>query len=205
MIRKQSTLLALLLAMAALAPMAQAAETYNIDKAHSQVLFTVKHLVSRVTGKFEDFEGKVLIDRAKPENSTAEFSIKTTSVNTSTQRRDDHLRSPDFFDVAKFPEITFKSTKVVAKSKEAFEMDGELSMHGISKPVVLAVTFLGDIKDPQGNERAGFEATTVLNRKDYGIVWNRTLDSGGYLLGDDVSISINLETVKPKPAAEPAK
>jgi polyisoprenoid-binding protein YceI len=203
MIGKPRTFLAALLVAAApaLAVPTAAADTYGIDKAHSQVLFTVKHLVSKVTGRFQDFDGKIVIDRAKPEASTAEFTIKTTSVNTNEAKRDDHLRSPDFFDAAKNPEITFKSTKVTPKSKDSFDVAGDLSIRGVSKPVVLAVSFLGDVKDPWGNERAGFEVTTTLNRKDYGIVWNKALDQGGFVLGDDVAVAINLETVKQKQAA----
>jgi polyisoprenoid-binding protein YceI len=206
MIRKPKTFLAaaLIAAAPALALPAAAADTYGIDKAHSEVLFTVKHLVSKVTGRFQDFEGRLVIDRAKPEASTAEFTIKAASINTDQQRRDDHLRSPDFFDVAKNPEITFKSTKVTTTSKDAYEVAGDLTMRGVTKPVVLAVNFLGDIKDPMGAEKAGFEVTTTVNRKDFGILWNRTLDAGGYLLGDDVKIAINLEAVKQKapPAAQ---
>jgi polyisoprenoid-binding protein YceI len=203
MIRTSKTFRAALFVAAApaLTVPAAAADTYGIDKAHSEVVFSIKHLVSKVSGKFQDFEGKIAIDRAKPEASTAEFTIKATSINTGETRRDDHLRSPDFFDVAKNPEITFKSSKVTAKSKDAFEVAGELTMRGVTKPVVLAVSFLGDIKDPMGNEKAGFEVTTTLNRKDFGIVWNRALDQGGFVLGDDVKVTINLQAVKPKQAA----
>jgi polyisoprenoid-binding protein YceI len=203
MIRQSRTFLAaaLFAAAPALALPAAAAETYAVDKTHSEVLFSVKHLVSKVSGQFQDFGGTIVIDRAKPEASSAEFAIKSTSISTKEERRDNHLRSPDFFDVAKFPEITFKSTKVTPKGNDAFEVTGDLTMHGVTKPVVLAVAFLGDIKDQMGNEKAGFEATTTLNRKDFGIVWNKALDQGGYLLGDDVKVTINLEAAKPKQAA----
>jgi polyisoprenoid-binding protein YceI len=199
----KSSLAAALVAAAAsfAAPAAQAADTYTVDKAHSEVLFSVKHLMSRVSGRFQDFDGKIVIDRAKPEASTAEFTIKTTSINTDQTRRDDHLRSPDFFDAAKNPEITFKSTKVTPKSKEAFEVAGELTMRGVTKPVVLAVGYLGELKDPMGNEKAGFEVTGTVNRKDFGIVWNRALDAGGFVLGDEVKITINLQAAKQKQAA----
>jgi polyisoprenoid-binding protein YceI len=201
MIRQPRTFLAAALIAAAPAlALPAAAQTYAIDKTHSEVLFSVKHLVSRVSGQFQDFGGTIVIDRAKPEASTAELSIKAASISTKEARRDDHLRSPDFFDVAKFPEITFKSTKVTPKGKDAFEVTGDLTLHGVTKPVVLEVGFLGDAKDPMGNEKAGFEATTTLNRKDFGIVWNKALDQGGYLLGDDVKVTINLEAAKPKPA-----
>ena len=203
MIRQAKTYLAaaLLAVSPAFALPAAAADTYSIDKSHSEVQFSVKHLVSKVNGRFQDFDGKIVVDRAKPEASSAEFTVKTTSVNTNEAKRDDHLRTPDFFDVAKFPEITFKSTKVTSKAKDTYDVAGDLTIRGISKPVVLAVIHTGDIKDPWGNDKAGFTATTTINRKDYGIVWNKALDQGGFLLGDEVAITINLETTKQKQAA----
>ena len=201
MIRQSRTYLAAALFAVAPALTVSAADTYAVDKAHSEVLITVKHLVSRVSGNFQDFDGKIVIDRAKPEASSAEFTIKATSINTNNARRDDHLRTPDFFDVAKFPEISFKSTKVQPKGKDAFEVTGDLTMRGVTKPVVLAVSFLGDIKDQMGNDKAGFEATTTINRKDFGVLWNKALDQGGYVLGDDVKVTVNLEAAKPKQAA----
>jgi len=204
MIGKPRTFLAALVLTAAptLPLPAAAGDTYTVDKVHSEVLFTIKHLMSRVTGKFQDFSASIQIDRAKPENSSVEVTIKTASINTSETKRDDHLRSPDFFDAAKYPEITFKSSKIAAKSKDAFEVAGTLTIRGVSKPVTLPVTFLGDLKDPWGNERSGFEVTTTLNRKDYGILWNKALDQGGFVLGDEVKVTINLEAVKQKQAAD---
>ena len=203
MIRQSRTyLIAALVALApALTLPAAAADTYGVDKAHSEVLFSIKHLVSKVSGSFQDFDGKIVVDKAKPEASSVEFTIKATSINTNNARRDDHLRSPDFFDVAKFPEITFKSTKVTPKGNDAYEVAGDLTMRGVTKPVVLAISYLGDIKDQMGNDKAGFEATTTLNRQDFGVVWNKTLDQGGYVLGDDVKVAVNLQAVKPKQAA----
>jgi polyisoprenoid-binding protein YceI len=203
MIRQSRTFLAaaLFAAAPAFSLSAAAADTYGIDKAHSEVTFTVKHLVSQVTGRFQDFDGKIVLDHTKPEASTAELTIKATSVNTDQPRRDEHLRTPDFFDVAKFPEITFKSTKVAAKTKDTYDVTGDLTIHGITKPVVLAVSYLGEIKDPMGNEKAGFSAATTINRKDFGVLWNKALDQGGYVLGDDVKITINLELAKQKQAA----
>jgi polyisoprenoid-binding protein YceI len=202
MIDTRKTLLAaVLFAAPALVLPAAAADTYTIDKAHTEVLFSVKHLVSKVGGRFQDFDGKLVIDRARPEASTAEFTIQATSINTGQTRRDDHLRSPDFFDVANHPAITFKSTKVTPKSKDAFDVAGDLTIRGNTKPVVLTVNFLGDVKDPMGAEKAGFEVTTRINRKDFGVLWNRALDQGGFVLGDDVNVTINIEAVKQKQAA----
>ena len=176
-----------------------AADTYNVDKVHSAAEFKIRHMVSNVGGKFTDFSGTVNADRAKPENSTVEFTIQTASIDTGTPDRDKHLRSADFFDVEKYPTITFKSTKITpTKTKDTYDVTGDLTMHGVTKRITLPVTFLGFVKDPWGNERAGFELETTLNRKDYGIVWNQALDAGGYLLGEDVKIAVNLEAVKKK-------
>jgi polyisoprenoid-binding protein YceI len=198
--------LSLLAALTLAASPVFAADTYNVDKSHSNAQFTIRHLMSKVTGRFNDVEGAVLIDRANPEASSVDFKIKTASINTGEAKRDEHLRSPDFFDAGQYPEITFKSTKVKATGKDTYNVTGTLTMHGASKEVTLPVTVLGEMKDPWGNDRAGFEVVTTLNRKDYNIIWNKTLDAGGYMLGDDVAVAIALEAVKKKDAAAaPAK
>jgi len=193
--------LGLLAALVLAATPALAGESYAVDKTHSDALFTIRHLMSKVTGKFTDVEGAIQIDRARPESSSVEFKIKTASIDTANKRRDDHLRSPDFFDAASHPEIVFKSTKVKATGKDAFEVAGTLTIRGVSKEVTLPVAFLGEAKDPWGNDRIGFEVQTTLNRKDYDIVWNQTLDAGGYVLGDEVKVTVNLEAIKKKEAA----
>jgi polyisoprenoid-binding protein YceI len=185
--------------LAASVQLAAAAETYVIDKAHSEIGFRVRHLISKVPGRFTDFEGKILADAAKPEASSVEFTIQVASIDTAVAKRDEHLRSPDFFDVAKYPTITFKSGRVVAAGKDLYNVTGTLTMHGVSKEVTLPVRFAGLAKDPWGNQRAGFEIVTQLNRKDYGIVWNQTLDTGGLMLGEEVEITLNIEAVKAKP------
>jgi polyisoprenoid-binding protein YceI len=177
------------------------AETYTVDRAHSEVMFSVRHMgVSKVTGRFNEFTGVINGDPAKPEASSVEFTIKAPSIDTSDAGRDKHLKSPDFFDVEKFPEITFKSSKIAAKGQNQFDVTGTLTMHGVSKEVTLPVTMAGPVKDPRGNEKVGFEATAKLNRKDYGITWNRALDAGGVVVSDEVQISVNLEAAKAKPA-----
>jgi polyisoprenoid-binding protein YceI len=182
------------------------AETYNVDKAHSEVLFSVRHMgVSRVTGRFNDFTGVVNGDPAKPGESSVEFTIKAASIDTNDAGRDKHLRSADFFDVEKFPELTFKSSKITAKGQNQFDVTGTLTMHGVAKEVTLPVTLAGPVKDPRGNEKVGFEATAKLNRKDYGITWNRALDAGGVVVSDEVQVTINLEAGKAKPAEPAAK
>jgi polyisoprenoid-binding protein YceI len=173
-------------------------ESWTIDKAHSSATFKVRHLVANVVGNFRDFSADITIDRAKPENSAVDFTIQATSIDTGNTNRDDHLRTADFFDVAKFPTITFKSTSVKPKMANQFDVTGDLTMHGVTKRVTLPVSFLGFGKDGRGNEKGGFEIETTLNRKDYGIVWNRNIDEGGVLLGDDVKIAISLEVNKKK-------
>lgn len=191
------------LSLALLAGAVQA-ETYTVDKAHSEVLFSVRHMgVSKVTGRFNEFTGVVNGDPGKPQEASVEFTIKTTSIDTNDAGRDKHLRSADFFDVEKFPEITFKSSKVTAKGQNQYDVTGTLTMHGVAKEVTLPVTLAGPVKDPRGNEKVGFEATAKLNRKDYGISWNRALDAGGVVVSDEVQVTINLEAAKAKPA-EPA-
>jgi polyisoprenoid-binding protein YceI len=182
-----------------------AADTYTIDKNHSDVSFTIRHFASRVRGRFADFSGAVAVDSAKPEDSSVTFTIKTASIDTNNADRDNHLRTPDFFDAAKNPEITFKSTKMTPTGKDKYDVTGTLTMRGVSKEITLPVTYLGSMKDPGGNDRASFELSTKLNRKDYGINWNKALDNGGFMLSDDVDVTISLETVKKKPEAAAAK
>jgi polyisoprenoid-binding protein YceI len=202
MIRKLATALA---ATVFAASPALALDTYAIDKAHSEATFQVRHLVSRVSGRFNDFAGAIKADPAKPEDSSVEFTIKAASINTDNENRDKDLRSANFFDVEKFPELTFKSTSIKSTGKDKYDVTGSLTIHGVSKQVTLPVSFLGFVKDPWGGERAGFETSITLNRKDFGITWNKTLDAGGTILGDEVKVSINLETVKKKEAAPAAK
>ncbi|MFL6262467.1 MAG: YceI family protein [Thermoanaerobaculia bacterium] len=180
------------------------ADTFAIDPGHSEVSFQIRHLVSQVRGRFNDFSGTVQLDPKNLPGSAVDFRIKAASIDTGNPDRDKHLRTADFFDVEKFPEITFKSESVKATGKDKYNVTGTLTMHGVSKKVTLPVTYGGQAKDPWGNTRAGFETETTLDRKEYKIEWNKALDSGGALLGDDVHVAINLETVK-KDAAAAAK
>jgi len=175
-----------------------AADTYAVDKTHSEALFTIKHLMSRVTGRFSDLSGSITVDVANPAASAVEFTINTASIDTSAPDRDKDLRSPNFFDVEKYPTISFKSSKVTPAGKDKFTVEGSLTMHGVAKQVSLPVEFLGFGKDPWGNDKAGFAVETVLNRKDYGLNWNKALDQGGFLLGDEVKVVISLEAAKKK-------
>jgi len=200
---RRTTLLAL--ALAAFAAALTAADTYTIDKGHSDVSFTIRHFASKVHGRFGDFEGAIQADPGKPEASSVVFTIKTTSIDTNNAHRDDDLRSDNFFDAAKFPEITFKSSKITSTGKDTYSVTGTFTMHGVSKEITLPVTYLGTMKDGRGNEHAGFELNTKINRKDYGINWNRSLDNGGLMLSDDVEVTIDLETVKKGPEAPAAR
>jgi polyisoprenoid-binding protein YceI len=180
-----------------------AADTFTVDKTHSDTSFQIRHFTSKVRGGFTEFEGAIQADTAKPEMSSVAFTIKTASISTHNADRDKHLQSPDFFDAAKCPEISFKSSKITPTGKDKYDVAGTLTMRCVAKEVTLPVTFTGMVNDPWGNERAGFEIMTKLNRKDYGINWNKALDAGGFVLADDVDVMINLEAVKKKagPAA----
>ncbi len=174
-----------------------AADNFIVDKMHSEAVFQVRHLVSRVSGKFDDFNGAISVDQANPVASSVEFTIKTASINTGVTDRDKHLRSADFFEVEKFPEISFKSNSIKPSGrKDVYDVTGTFRMHGVTKTITVPVEFLGFIKDPRGSQRAGFAVHTNLNRKDYGISWNRALDAGGTLLSDDVDITVNIEAAK---------
>ncbi|MEP6993172.1 MAG: YceI family protein [Acidobacteriota bacterium] len=182
-----------------------AADAYTIDKNHSDVSFQIRHFASKVRGRFGDFEGAIQADTAKPETSSVAFHIKTASIDTGNTDRDKHLRSADFFDAEKNPDISFQSTKITPTGKDKFDVTGTLTMRGVSKEITIPVVYLGAVKDPGGNERASFELAAKLNRKDYGINWNKALDAGGFMLSDDVDVTIALETVKKKPGAPAPK
>ena len=173
------------------------AADYQIDPTHSSVVFKVKHLaISSVPGRFGEVSGKFSFDPSKMEASKAEATISVTSINTMDAKRDDHLKSPEFLDASKFPTISFKTTKVEKVSDAAFKALGDLTIHGVTKPVTLDVTYGGAAKDPWGKERAAFEAKTVINRKDFGLTWSKTLETGGLVVGDDVQITLEIEGVK---------
>ncbi len=169
--------------------------TYTIDTVHSNVGFTVRHLVSKVRGEFTDFDGTIVADFNDLDASSVELTIQAASIDTKNEKRDAHLRSPDFFDVEKYPEITFRSSKITKVDEDTFAIAGTLTMHGVSKEITLTVDFLGEMT-AMGGTRAGYELTTTVNRLDYGLSWNRALEAGGFLLGDDVEVNITLELIK---------
>ena len=192
--------LAMLVLASGLAASPVAAETLVIDPVHSDASFQVRHFVSNVRGRFTDFTGTIVADPAKPETATVEFTIKAASIDTAQPGRDKHLRSADFFDAEKFPEITFRSTKVTATGKNKYDVTGNLTMHGVTKSITLPVTYLGNT-GAGPDAKFGFETTATVNRKDFGIVWNKAMDNGGYVLGDDVTVTINIEAGRKKEAA----
>jgi polyisoprenoid-binding protein YceI len=169
--------------------------TLTIDKAHSEATFQVRHLITKVRGRFSDFEGSIQFDEATPEQSSVSFTIRTTSIDTSEPDRDKHLRSADFFSVDEHPTITFSSARVRRLSGNQFEVTGALAIRGVSKEVTIPVTYLGGAKDPWGKERAGFEAEITINRKDFGLNWNAALETGGFLVGDEVKVNLSIQAV----------
>ena len=203
----KSRFLFLVTLLLAVASIAVAGEPFAIDGRHSEATFRVRHFMTKVSGKFADVSGVVNADRANPAASSVDFTIKTASVDTGVPDRDKHLRSADFFDADKFPEITFKSKKIApTPMKNVYDVTGDFTMRGVTKQLTIPVEFLGFATDPGGNERAGFSLSTTLNRKDYGVNWNRALDNGGFLLSDDVEVNVSVESVKKKelpPAAAP--
>ena len=188
-----------------LSPALAHASTWDVDPAHSTVEFSVRHMmVTTVKGQFQKVKGTVELDEKDPTKSTVEVSIETASIDTREAKRDAHLKSPDFFDAAKFPTLTFKSTKVEKAGKGKFKVTGDLTMHGITKAVVLAVEGpSASIKDPFGRTVRGVMATGKLDRKDWGMTWNKALDSGGLVVSDEVKLEINAELAE-RTATPPA-
>ena len=191
-------LLASLLALSPALALA-AGTTWNVDPSHSQVGFSVKHLViSNVRGEFGKYAGKVVLDDADPTKSTVEATVDVASIDTRVADRDTHLKSPDFFDVEKYPTMTFRSTKVAKAGNGALKVTGDLTLHGVTKPVVLDVTTTPEVKGAYGETRRGFAATAKLNRKDFGLTWSKTVEAGP-VVGDQVTIALDLEVVKDQP------
>lgn len=186
-----------LLALALAAP--ATAETWTIDKPHSNVGFSVRHFVTNVPGSFRDFGGQIVYDAANPAASTVELTLQAASIDTNNDQRDNHLRSPDFFEVEKFPTWTFTSKKVAPLGDDTLAVTGDLTIKGVTKEVTVPVQVLGVLGD-----KAGFQTEFTIDRKEYGVTWNRALDAGGAVLGDEVTILLTVEANRQKPPAEPA-
>ncbi|HEY9419845.1 MAG TPA: YceI family protein [Thermoanaerobaculia bacterium] len=164
---------------------------YKVDADHSGVSFTIRHFVTNMPGRFRDFDGVIKYDKQNPAASSVEFTVQAASIDTANNDRDEHLRNPDFFDVQKYPTLSFTSTKVVPKGENELEVTGNFTMHGVTKQITIPVEILGTAKTPRG-EKIGFETSFKINRKEYGIAWNNVMDSGP-VLGDDVKINIAIE------------
>ena len=187
-----STIIALAL------PAFAVASTWTIDPDHSNVGFKVKHLmISHVKGSFDKYAGIVELNDTDITKSKVDVTIDTASVNTNVPKRDEHLRSADFFDVAKFPTMTFKSKKVATDGKDKLKVTGDLTLHGVTKEVVLNVEGPSqESKDLYGATRKGATATTKINRKDFGLVWNKALETGGVAVGEEITITLEIEMIK---------
>lgn len=170
--------------------------TWKIDPAHTHVEFAVKHMmISTVKGRFSEVTGEIQLDEGNLSNSKVNIDVNVASIDTREPQRDTHLRSADFFDVDKFPKISFRSTAIEGTLDE-FRLTGDLTIHGVRRPVTFDVTHEGRGKDPWGGERIGFSATGKIKRSDFGLTWNAALETGGFLVGDDVKISLDVEAVK---------
>ena len=175
---------------------------WQIDSAHSHIQFSVRHMMlAKVRGEFDKFSGTITLDEANPAASTVDVQIEAASINTREAQRDGHLKSPDFFDAATYPYLTFKSKRVDVKGASNAIIIGDLTIRDVTKEVALKVEYMGQSKTPFGTTNAGFEATTKINRKDFGLTWNAVLETGGVAVGDEISVSIDLELVKQPEAA----
>lgn len=174
-----------------------AADTYVIDPVHSSIGFTVRHLIiNNIPGRFKEYSGTISYDAADITKSSVQFTAKVASIDTGVQQRDDHLRKADFFEVEKYPEMTFKSTRIEKKGKDSFIAHGTFTMKGVSKEIAIPFKVYGPVNAGGGKIRIGVEAALTINRQDYGVAYSRTLEGGGLVIGNDVNIQLNLEAVK---------
>lgn len=202
--------LATFLALALAATAGAEPRTFVFDRTHSEVGFNIRHFFNKTHGRFNDYDGQITFDPANLTAGSVQLAIRDTSIYTANDRRDNHLRSEDFFWTEKYPNVTFKSTKVIpGKDDKHFQVAGDLTIRDVTKPVVLDVEYFGMGPIAIGGHalgtQAGFYATTTVNRKDYGIIWNKTVDQGGVMLGDDVDIVLSIAAMSPeRPPAQPA-
>ena len=193
--RRSATISCIFALVLAFVPSAHAAD-WKVDRSHTTVGFSVSHIFTSVQGRFDRFDGTIVFDPEKPESAVVRATVEAASINTNNTKRDKHLRSDDFFDIEKHPTLSFESTGGVTEmNANQGKLAGNLTIHGVTKPVVFDVTFRGQGKDPWGNVRAGFAATLNINRKDYGLNWNEVLETGGWLVGDEVEIRIDVEGI----------
>ena len=174
-----------------------AVSVWNIDPSHSAIAFSVRHMVvSKTRGRFTKWSGELQFDADQPRASSVQVTIDPASIDTADAQRDAHLRSADFFDVEKFPTASFRSTKIEEVESGVYRVTGDLTVHGVTKSVVLDIVYEGTGKDPWGGERAGFSGSTSIDRKDFGLRWNQALETGGVLVGDKVELTLEIEAVK---------
>lgn len=170
---------------------------YTVDPSHSSVGFTVRHaMVTNVRGSFTDLDGTLELDGANPAASEAALTVRMTSVDTGAEDRDNHLRSADFFDAEKFPEMTFRSTRAEQLGGEDYRITGDLTIKGVTRPLSIDLEFNGSATDPFGNERVGFEGSTTIQRSDWGLTWNAALEAGGVLVSDKVKLNFDISAIK---------
>ena len=174
---------------------AVATRTHKIDKSHSEATFQVRHLLTKVRGRFSDFDGTIDLDEAQPEQGSVSITIQAASIDTNEPARDTHLRSADFFSAEEYPTLSFTSTGIAPAGGDRFEVTGDLSIRGVTKRIVVPVTLLGTAKDPWGNDRLAFEAEFTINRKEFGLNWNAALETGGFLVGDDVRVALSIQAI----------
>lgn len=177
-------------------PGAATKTTWKLDPAHTLVEFSAKHLmITTVKGRITDVEGTIVSDERELRNSSVEATLKAATIDTRTEQRDQHLRSADFLNADQFPEIRFKSTRIEG-DKDSFKLTGDLTIRGVTRPIVLDVQFEGRTKDPWGGDRVGFSATGKIDRREFGLTWNQALETGGVVVGNDVKINLEVEAVK---------
>ena len=170
-----------------------AVRALEIDRSHSDVAFQVRHLLSKVRGRFNEFAGTIEFDESNPDNSRVDVTIQAGSIDTAVLDRDKHLRSADFFDVENYPTLRFVSTSVTPRGGNDYDVHGDLTIHGVTRQVVLPATFVGAAADPWGSQKSVFEAELSLNRKDFGLTYNAALETGGLLVGDEVKVSLSIQ------------
>jgi polyisoprenoid-binding protein YceI len=195
---RSKTMATALILVLSIAISASGADKFALDKAHSSIGFSVRHLViSKTKGSFHDAVATVMYDEKDITKSSVDVTIKTASIDTDNEGRDNHLKSPDFFDVEKFPEMTFKS-KRIEKAKDGFVAVGDLTIHGVTKEIRLPFQIVGIVDDPSGNTKMGVEASITIDRRDYGLTWSKTIETGALVVGNDVDIELSLEFGKEK-------
>ena len=175
-----------------------AAQTWQIDKAHSDIQFTVRHMViTKIRGRFLRWDGTLTLDEQDWSKSRVEIAIDAASISTNDEKRDGHLRSPDFLDAQKFPKLTFRSTKVAPAGGDKLNVAGDLTIRDVTKPITIAVERLGKAKDPWGNIKLTFNGKVIIQREEFGAKWNQALETGGFLVGKDVEIDLEIQAVAP--------